>query len=64
MHEHGLTLDSAINLVRRQRNKINPNAGFMKQLMSFERKIKNARLEKRMQQYTDKLTYLDAAEPS
>ena len=38
MSEHGLSLSSAINLVRRQRPIINPNPGFIKQLQAFERK--------------------------
>lgn len=49
MYKLALTLDSAVLTVRKARGVIYPNPGFMKQLKSFERKLKQLRYEDNQQ---------------
>ena len=51
MMEYQLTLTSSLNICRQGRAIVNPNPGFMQQLMEFQLKLKKMRLndaEKRM----------------
>ena len=44
MMEYHMTLTSALNLCRQGRSIINPNPGFIQQLMEFQLKLKKMRL--------------------
>jgi hypothetical protein len=39
MHKKRLPLNKALEYVRQRRNKINPNEGFLSQLIQFEEKL-------------------------
>ena len=45
MYEHEMPLQEALYFTKRCRNIINPNPGFRKQLLEFERKLKAIRIE-------------------
>jgi hypothetical protein len=49
MLEYGMTLNNALNFIRRSRNIINPNPGFRKQLAEFEKKLRQMRKEGRLE---------------
>ena len=53
MLEYGMSLTNALALIKRGRNKINPNPGFRKQLQEFERKLKGLRQEGKVPQPAD-----------
>ena len=46
MHEHGLPYSAALKLVKSKRPFINPNDGFRKQLILFEKDLKNQKAQR------------------